>query len=105
LKYAISKSKKGKAGVFVVSIPDYGYTPFGSKKQKIISKRLDAYNLICQTISKEMEVPFFNITDISRMDPTDNSLVAKDGLHPSGKQYGLWVESFYKNVMKQFGPN
>lgn len=92
LKYAISKSKSGKKGVFVLSIPDYGYTPFGEKKQMSISKRIDAYNAICKRICEEYDVLYINITDISRKVKKDNSLVADDNLHPSAEQYALWVK-------------
>lgn len=102
LKYAIKHCKSGKEGVFVVSIPDYGYTPFGSENQAIISERLDAYNEICQRISEEMDVAYFNITPISRQDKNNKTLVAKDGLHPSARQYALWVASFKSEVAKMF---
>jgi len=101
LDYAIEHCSKGKAGVFVVSIPDYGYTPFGAKKQQIISARLDLYNLICKNVAKEKGVAFYDITPISRQDRTDKTLVAKDGLHPSANQYQLWVNSFVSKVYKQ----
>jgi lysophospholipase L1-like esterase len=104
LSYAIQKSKEGVNGVFVVSIPDYGYTPFGKKNQKSISKRLDAYNEICEESCSAKNVAFYNITSISRSDLNDKTLVAKDGLHPSGKQYGLWVDSFINSVFKLFNP-
>lgn len=100
LKYAISKSKNGKKGVFVLSIPDYGYTPFGVKKQKQISKRIDAYNAICKRICQEYNILYINITDISRNVKEDTSLVADDGLHPSAEQYHLWVERAFDRISK-----
>ena len=102
LKFAISKSKRGENGVFVVSIPDYGYTPFGEKNQKEISARLDEYNKISKEICDANSITYFNITDISRSNKEDLSLVADDGLHPSGKQYGLWVDSFVDDIFKRF---
>lgn len=100
LKYAISKSKHGKKGVFVLSIPDYGYTPFGEEKQKSISKRIDTYNEICKRISEEYEVVFINITDISRRVKENEGLVAHDNLHPSAEQYALWVERAVDEVVR-----
>lgn len=100
LKYAINKSKHGKKGVFVLSIPDYGYTPFGEKKQKTISSRIDAYNEICKRISEEYEVVFINITDISRRVKENEGLVAHDDLHPSAEQYRLWVERAVDEVVR-----
>lgn len=100
LDFAIKQCKHGKNGVFVVSIPDYGYTPYGSSNQPKISKRLDAYNEICERIAKEKDVAFYNIIDISRKGLSDKNLVAKDGLHPSAKQYQLWVDRFADDVKK-----
>ena len=102
LKFAIDHCKTGLKGVFVLSIPDYGYTPFGAENQKQISARLDAYNKICRKICKKYDVLYINITDISREVPEDDSLVAKDQLHPSGEQYSMWVERALDRVRKLY---
>ena len=81
----------GKKGVFVVSIPDYGFTPFGENDQERISKLTDRYNLIGDSIARSNNIEFINITDISREWTINSSLVAADQLHPSGIQYSLWV--------------
>ncbi len=77
--------------VFVVSIPDYGFSPFGQNgdTQKI-SSQTNQYNRIALKICERYGVQFIDITPISRN--TDPSLIAADGLHPSAKQYSLWVE-------------
>lgn len=90
LDIAIAHADGNKSRVFVVSIPDYGYTPFGKKSQEKISNELDAYNNINKAITEGRGVKYFYITDISRK--YDDALVAEDGLHPSGKQYALWVQ-------------
>lgn len=82
--------------VFVVSIPDYAYTPFGqaggTQNAQNISSEIDQYNHINDSISSVYGIKYFNITPISRQGLIDPSLVANDGLHPSGEQYSLWVE-------------
>lgn len=78
--------------VFVVSIPDYGYTPFGRNNQPVISAGIDAYNRINEAIAAQYGVAYYNITDISRRGLQDPTLVASDGLHPSGKMYTEWVD-------------
>lgn len=98
LKTAIQLAGGDEERVFVVSIPDYGYTPFGKPKQEKISKELDEFNRINKEITTKHGVPYFNITDISRKGLDDPELVAKDGLHPSGKQYKLWVERIAKDL-------
>lgn len=92
LNTAIRLAGGKKENVFVVSIPDYGYTPFGKPKQEKISRELDQYNDISREIAEKYKVKYIYITDISRKGFEDPALVASDGLHPSGKQYGLWVD-------------
>jgi lysophospholipase L1-like esterase len=92
LNTAITLAKGNKENVFVVSIPDYGYTPFGKGKQEKISRQLDAFNAACKEVTFQAGVAYFNITDISRKGLEDPTLVAGDGLHPSGKMYALWVD-------------
>ena len=77
--------------VFVVSIPDYAYTPFGNGSQSI-SDGIDEYNAINKEIADEIGIQYFDITPISREGLNDTELVANDGLHPSGKQYTEWVK-------------
>lgn len=94
LEYAISKCATGAQGTFIVSIPDYAATPFGIKEERPeISKEIDRYNEVAQGICEEYDVPFIDITPISRQ--SDPALVADDGLHPSGEQYRQWVEVIY----------
>lgn len=92
LEQAIELAGDDTSRVFVLSIPDWGVTPFaaGRDREKIASE-IDTYNSEKEEITQEMGVRFFNITDISRLAANDESLVADDGLHPSGRMYRLWV--------------
>ena len=92
LKMAIGFAGDNKDRVFVVSIPDYGYTPFGEPKKGTITTEIDAFNKVNKEITESYGVTYFNITDISREGLSDPALVADDKLHPSGKQYTLWVQ-------------
>lgn len=79
--------------VLVLSIPDYGVTPFGKQRNAAkISQEIASYNDINKRIADELGVHYINITSISRQAESDPSLTAKDGLHPSGKMYARWVE-------------
>lgn len=91
LETAVKKAGGKKDRVFVVSIPDYGFTPFGQPKQEQISAALDRYNAINERITREYGIAYFPITDLSREGLKDAELVATDKLHPSAKQYGQWV--------------
>jgi len=92
LGIAIKLAAGKKENVFVVSIPDYGFTPFGKPKQSQITAGIDKFNAVNKRVSEENGVTYYNITDISRNGLDQPDLVASDGLHPSGKQYLRWVE-------------
>ena len=66
--------------------------------QEKISKELIEYNAINKQICNELNVSWFNITDISKKGINEPQLVAKDGLHPSQEQYLIWIESIYKDI-------
>ena len=85
LRTAISIAGGVTSRVFVLSIPDYGYTPFGKNNQETISKGIDAFNAANQAITQNLGVRYINITDISRRGLSEPDLVAFDGLHPSVK--------------------
>lgn len=85
--------------VLVLSIPDYAYTPFGQQGNPLaISQQIDLYNHIKQSVCDSLGIAYFNITEISRQGLNDPALVANDQLHPSGKQYGLWVQQLMAYV-------
>ncbi|MEJ7674143.1 MAG: SGNH/GDSL hydrolase family protein [Chitinophagaceae bacterium] len=77
--------------VFVLSIPDYSVTPFASGSDRArIAAEIDQFNSANRTISLQLGVNYLDITSISR--EADPSLIAGDGLHPSGKQYKRWAD-------------
>jgi lysophospholipase L1-like esterase len=98
LKTSIHLAKDNKENVFVVSIPDYGFTPFGQKNQSKISKEIDQFNEVNKKITNQYRIKYFTITDISREAISDPSLVAADGLHPSGKMYTRWAQQIAKEI-------
>jgi lysophospholipase L1-like esterase len=101
LNMAIAFAGGDKEKVFVVSIPDYGFTPFGKEKQEKITRELNEFNRINREISMKLGVKYFNITEVSRKGFEDPALVATDGLHPSGKMYTEWVKIIYPGLVKQ----
>ena len=96
---AITLAKGISGNVFVVSIPDYGYTPYGKARQIEISKAIDHFNEVSEKVSRKHGVKYFYITDISRRGLDQADLVAADGLHPSGKMYEVWVERISKALI------
>lgn len=102
LQTAIKLAGGVKSRVFVVSIPDYGYTPFGKSNQATISKGIDEFNEANESIAKKMGVQYYNITDISRKGLVEPDLVAFDGLHPSAKMYAEWVERILSDAILKY---
>jgi len=85
--FAAGDAKK----VIVVSIPDWGVTPFAEGRDRAkIASEIDRYNAINREEASRAGAQYVDITPISR--GTDIALVAGDGLHPSGKQYSEWVK-------------
>lgn len=98
-KKAINLSSKGKNGVFVLSIPDYGATPFGASNAEEIGKEIEKFNAVLRRVTNDFGLPFYNITPISKMAKSQPDLVADDELHPSGEMYRLWVEEIIDEVV------
>lgn len=101
IELAIKHSKYGREGVFALSIPDYGVTPFASTKNPDkISEEIEAYNNASQAIFKKNKIHFFDICPISKEARDFPELLAKDQLHPSGLMYQKWVSYlFQKNIL------
>ena len=101
LKTAIRLAQNNPKRVFVVSIPDYGVTPFAAQKNPTqISQEIDIYNAMADGICEKYGVAYFDITPISKRAKDDLTLLASDELHPSGKMYALWVEHMAEGVRK-----
>lgn len=94
----VKTKSNSQTKVFVLSIPNYGYTPAGQRfNQHKISEELTEYNAFAAELAMQYNYQFVNITPISENGIADPSLVANDGLHPSGKQYRLWVKKLWGN--------
>ena len=87
-------ARVGADRVLVVTTPDYTVTPAGADygdpaKQ---SAGIQHNNAIITELASARGIKVVEIFDISREAAADRSLVADDGLHPSGIQYGRWVD-------------
>jgi acyl-CoA thioesterase I len=80
--------------IVTISIPDYTVMPRGADFGEPVSKRarIVEENRTMARLAGEREIAFVDIFDLSQRAAADRSLVADDGLHPSGTQYALWVE-------------
>jgi lysophospholipase L1-like esterase len=102
LQKAIQFAANKPYRVFVLSIPDWGITPFAEgREQKQIAEEIDAYNYICETSAKEFQTNFINITPSQREDGDKTDFLAPDGLHPSGKEYKKWADKLTDAILKE----
>lgn len=95
LNTAISYCSSNRKHIYVISIPDWGVTPFGHKDKRgeqKIGEEIDRYNAINRQEALRARVNYIDITPGSRLAKTDAELIATDGLHPSGKMYKEWAE-------------
>ena len=94
----INYLKKGNSKVIVISIPDWGYSPYGSSYDRDrISDEIDQFNNILKKISEQNNLNFVDVTQISRLAIKEPNLIAEDKLHPSGLMYFEWVEKIYES--------
>lgn len=85
--------------VLVLSIPDWGVTPYAmaSGRDRVqIGQELDAYNAAAAAICAEHDVAFVDITDLSRQLGGESVMLAEDGLHPSAAMYTLWHQRTFE---------
>jgi lysophospholipase L1-like esterase len=84
----------GRPGrVLVLSIPDWGVTPFAAGRDRAkIAAEIDAYNALNRAEAAAAGARYVDVTPVSRAAATDPGLLAADGLHPSAAMYARWVE-------------
>jgi lysophospholipase L1-like esterase len=79
--------------VVVLSIPDWGVTPFAEGKDRAkVAKEIDAYNAACKEIALAEKCPYIEITESTRHNGQTPEYLAGDGLHPSAREYTIWAE-------------
>lgn len=90
----------GAARVLVVTTPDYTVTPGGSDYGDPVQQAagIRENNAIIIEIARGLRIEVVDIHDISLEAAMDRSLVTGDGLHPSGRQYELWVQRMVPRV-------
>ncbi|WP_226388827.1 SGNH/GDSL hydrolase family protein [Penaeicola halotolerans] len=96
LQTAIKFAAGDASRVFVVSIPDWGITPFAEKKgvnSTDVGMAIDSFNQIKMEICAKYDVSYTDITEHYRLEGDKKNALASDGLHPSGKIYKHWAKS------------
>ena len=90
--------------VFVVSIPDWGVTPFAEGRDRAhIAAEIDTFNTINREASERRGVAYVDITPGSRKAATNPDLIAGDGLHPSAVMYTEWAQQALPVALEAIG--
>ena len=94
LEQAIRLAGGDPAKVILVSIPDWGATPFAEGRDRaLISREIDLFNARARAIATSAGARFHDVTASSRGVAGNPALVVADGLHPAGAMYREWAES------------
>ncbi|MDP3474142.1 MAG: SGNH/GDSL hydrolase family protein [Algoriphagus sp.] len=103
LNRAITFARGNTSHVMVLSIPDWGVTPFAVNRksdQAKVEREIDAYNSAKKAICKMYGITFIDITEDYRTIGARPEMVVEDLLHPSGLVYQRWMEKLLKEVKK-----
>jgi len=96
----------GAGRVLVVTTPDYTVTPAGANYGDPVLQAagIRSNNAIETAAAEARGVRVVDIYSISLGAAGDRGLVAGDGLHPSGRQYRLWVDAILPPVQELLRP-
>lgn len=106
LQKAIAFAGQQPQRVFVLSIPDWGGTPFAAEKDnEVIAAEIDAYNAACKKLAEAYHCSYIDITTSQRKDAQDAAFLASDLLHPSGNEYAKWAQKLATMIQNTIGNN
>ena len=100
---SLDLTNRGRAGMVLISIPDWGVTPFadsGTREKASISREIDAYNQIVKKLAADFQIPYLDITARYRAIGGKPANLAPDKLHPSGQIYAAWAGLLSKVFQK-----
>ena len=93
----INYLRKASSSIIIISIPDWGYTPFGEGYNRSqISNEINQFNNVLKRFAANNDLNFVDVTEISRKAISETNLIANDNLHPSGLMYYEWVEKIFQ---------
>lgn len=101
LRRAIRLAGNDARRVVVVSIPDWGVTPFAEGRDRArIAAEIDAFNSVNREEARRANARYADITPISRQDA---AMVVADGLHPSAEMYARWAAAILPQALAILG--
>lgn len=102
LNQAIAFAGGNRHHVIVLSIPDWGVTPFAhDRDRQQIAQEIDAYNQAKERLTLAGGCHYIEITESTRANGTIPEFLAEDGLHPSGKEYAIWAEKVVEKILSE----
>ncbi|MEQ1553406.1 MAG: GDSL-type esterase/lipase family protein [Ferruginibacter sp.] len=104
LQLAIKFANNNSNHVFVLSIPDWGVTPFAATSNaNDIATEIKMYNEVCKTITSQFNCYFIDITTEQILNGNKEAYLAADGLHPSGLEYINWAKKLADTIESNIG--
>lgn len=101
IKKAIHFAAGKNERVFILSIPDWGCTPFAADKNKEqIAKEIDEFNMVCKQTAKQFHTPFIDITTETRAFSSNPQAIATDGLHFSYETHLIWAKKLSASIQQ-----
>lgn len=105
LQRAIGFAGGDASRVLVLSIPDWGVTPFAEGRDRArIAAEIDAYNAVARELALAAGVHFVDVTQQSRDAGADPAFLVEDGLHPSGRSYAEWARLALPEAVEALTP-
>lgn len=104
LKMAIEFAGGSTERVLVLSIPDWGFTPFAEGRDRpAITTEINQFNKINKQLTDQQAVYYLDITEGTREALSNPALLAPDGLHPSGLEYARWARGLFSYLSQKYG--
>jgi lysophospholipase L1-like esterase len=92
VQWAIAFAGGDADRVIVLSIPDWGVTPFAEGCNRgQIAQEIDRFNAVNRAEASQVGACYVDVTSVSRNVAEDRTFVAVDGLHPSERMYQVWA--------------
>ena len=89
--------RKNNGSTIIISIPDWGYTPFAeSYNRDTISYEINLFNKSLKNFADKNDIKYVDVTEISRKTLNEDDLLASDNLHPNGLMYLEWAKKIYE---------
>ena len=89
--------RKNNGSTIIISIPDWGYTPFAeSYNRDTISYEINLFNKSLKNFADKNDIKYVDVTEISRKTLNEDNLLASDNLHPNGLMYFEWAKKIFE---------